>query len=86
MCSSDLHLHNLFHKLSFTKSCANAIEVFHQALDGCTFRHEKVGNKGNDMLNYFRINHRPMAIPYNPPIQQIKHEFKHELLHEICQT
>jgi len=27
---------------------------------------------------------RPMAIPYNPPIQQMKHETKHELLHKFC--
>ena len=32
------------------------------------------------------IHNWPTAIPYNPSIQQIKHESKHELLHKICQT
>jgi len=39
--------HNLFCKLSSTKSCANAIEAFHWTLGGRMFKHGNQGNGGN---------------------------------------
>ena len=38
---------NSFHRLSFTKLHANAIEAFHRTLGGRMFRHEKMGNGDN---------------------------------------
>ena len=40
-------MHNLFHKLNFTNSYANAIGAFHRTLGGRMFRHENQGNGSN---------------------------------------
>ena len=67
---------HLFHKQNFTKSCANAIEAFHRALGGCTFRHEKVGNGGNvtcPIISEYTIGLRPFHAA--PHFNKSKHEF-----------
>ena len=68
-----------------TKICSHAIEAFHRALGGCTFRHEKVGNGGNvtcPITSEYAIGLRPS---HTTPQFQHNHEFEHTLSHEFCQ-
>ena len=57
-------MHNSFHKLSFTKSCANAIKEFHRTLGGRLFRHEKMRHGGNvacPFISEYTIGLRPSS-------------------------
>ena len=61
-----------------TELCSNAIEAFHRALGGRTFRHEKVGHGGNAACPFASgctIGLRP-----SPTIPRNKHKFMDELV------
>ena len=72
---------NSFHKLSFTKSCANAIEEFHRTLGGCMFRHENQEN-GRNVACPIILEHdlglRPS--PSTPQFNKSKQQFKDKSL------
>ena len=73
--------HNLFRKLSSTKSCANAIEAFHRTLGGRMFKHENQGNGGNvacPIISECTIGLGPS--PTTPQFNKNKQQFKDKSL------
>jgi len=65
----------------------NAIEAFHRALDGRTFRHEKVGNGGNVTCPIILEHNLGLRLLSTTPyLNKNKHKFKDKCLMNLSKN